>query len=309
MVQTGTTLREPAQFRSLLVPIDLSPGSDRVVGRVSLLTLADDVRVTLLHVVSLGLPARDQSNAERDASKALADEARYLRKLLPKNAKIEPLVKFGAASKEIGSCATQTKAELIVMGRGGGRPLTDVFLGSTAERVIRQAKLPVLVVRRPPRAAYSRPALALDVDEAAHEVIRLMFRMLPSPRPPIAVIHAFDAGYRRRAYSSLSDDEAEDLRHALRLEATRQLGRLLTKALAKLNIPPPDAPTFKTYVRYGSPGIVVERVTRTTDTDLLVLGTRGYSGASYVFLGSVAGALLRGARCDVLIVPPASSRE
>jgi nucleotide-binding universal stress UspA family protein len=87
------------------------------------------------------------------------------------------------------------------------------------------------------------------------------------------------------------------------------LGTLVGKALAKLNVRPPDAPLFKPYVRYGSPGIVVERVTRTIDTDLLVLGTRGYSGAAYVFLGSVAGALLRGSRCDVLIVPPAPSRE
>ncbi len=45
------------------------------------------------------------------------------------------------------------------------------------------------------------------------------------------------------------------------------------------------------------------------DTDLLVLGTRGRSGAAYVFLGSIAGDLLRAAKCDVLIVPPTRDRK
>ena len=39
-----------AGFHSLLVPIDLSPASDRVVGRVAQLPLAEGCRITLLHV-------------------------------------------------------------------------------------------------------------------------------------------------------------------------------------------------------------------------------------------------------------------
>lgn len=299
----------PPGFRSLLVPIDLTPVSDRVVGRISLLPLDDDARVTLLHVVPGGLPARDQLKAERDADKALADEARHLRKSLPRNVMIEPMLKIGGAAKVIGACATRVNAELIVMGRGAERALREAFPGSTAVRVIRQARIPVLVVRLPARATYRRPALALDLDQAVHEVVRLMLRVLPPPRPQVTVIHAFDAGYQRRVYPSLSEADADEFKYELQFRATRKLGRLLATALAKANVPPADAPAWKTHVRYGSPGIVVERALRKTATDLLVLGTHGYSGAAYLFLGSVAGALLREARCDVLIVPPAPSRE
>ena len=55
----------------------------------------------------------------------------------------------------------------------------------------------------------------------------------------------------------------------------------------------------------ASPREIVEKVTERAETDLLVLGTRGRSGAAYVLLGTVAGDLLRAARCDVLVVPPA----
>jgi hypothetical protein len=53
-------------------------------------------------------------------------------------------LRLGAAAKEIAACATQMDAELIVMGRDGGRVLRDVFVGSTAERVIRHAQRPGL---------------------------------------------------------------------------------------------------------------------------------------------------------------------
>ena len=294
-----------AELHSLLVPIDLTPSSDRVLGRLSLLPLAEDARVTLLHVVPGSLPRNEQRRAERDANKALASEVRHLRKHLPKKVRIDALVKVGAAAKVIAESAAEVQAELIVMGRGGGRALRDAFLGSTAERVVRQARLPVLVVRLAPRAAYRSPALALDLDEAAHEVVRLMLRVLPPPRPRVEVIHAFDIPYRGLIYPSLSADDAEEWKAELRAKATRELAKLLVAALAKANVRPEDGPSWKTHVQYGSPRTVVDKAMKKAEPDLLVLGTHGYSGAGYVFLGTVAGDLLRAATCDVLVVPPA----
>jgi nucleotide-binding universal stress UspA family protein len=228
---------------------------------------------------------------------------------VPRHARIETLVKPGAPAKEIGASAARVKAELIVMGRGGRRTLREEFLGSTAERVIRQSRLPVLVVRLTPRAAYRRPALALDTDRAAHEVVRLMLLVLPSPRPRVAVIHAFGVPYRSLISSSLSDDEVSEMEISYQREATQDLTKLLHASIAKANLRPEDVPSWDTRVRYGSPRVVVEKFTRKAETDLLMLGTRGYSGVAQAFLGTVAGDLLRKAKCDVLVVPPRSSRR
>jgi nucleotide-binding universal stress UspA family protein len=113
--------------RSLLVPVDLTPGWDRVLGRVALLPLADDARVTLLHVVPGSIPPAAQGSAQREAKKALLEVARHLRKSLPNTIRVEPIVKLGVAAKEIASCAKAVKAELVVMGRGG-RPCTSRYL-------------------------------------------------------------------------------------------------------------------------------------------------------------------------------------
>ncbi|HKP56870.1 MAG TPA: universal stress protein, partial [Polyangiales bacterium] len=147
-----------ARVRSVLVPVDLTAIADRVLGRVALLPLADDARVTLLHVVPGSLPVREQRRAERDARKALAEEVRHLRGQIHRKIRIEARVEVGAAAKQIAACAAEAKAELIVMGRGGGRALRETFLGSTAERVLRRTRRPVLVVRLAARKPYSRPA-------------------------------------------------------------------------------------------------------------------------------------------------------
>jgi nucleotide-binding universal stress UspA family protein len=295
-------------MRSLLVPLDLTPVADRVLRRLKRLPLAADAQITLLHVVPEILSLRNQRSAGRDATKALGAEVRDLRQSLLPSQRVELVVTTGASpAKEVSAFATRVNAELIVMGRGSGR-MSDVFLGSTAERVIRQAQRPVLVVRLPARKPYCRPALALDLDDAAVDIVRLALRVVPATRPVFAVIHAFDDPYHSLSYPSLSD-AAEERKVELHLNATRDVGRLLSSAAKHANLSPADAPEWKSHVRYGSPRVVIENAMRKTDPDLLVLGTRGHSGMAYVFFGTVAGDVLRHAKCDVLVVPPAPSGD
>ncbi|MCC6623920.1 MAG: universal stress protein [Deltaproteobacteria bacterium] len=288
----------------MLVAVDLTPSADRVLGRVAMLPLAEGARVTLLHVVPSSLPPREQRSAARDALKALAGEARELRAALPQGVVVEELVEIGGAAGAIAARAHATGAELIVMGRGGRRALRDALLGSTAERVVRQARLPVLVVRLRPRHAYRRPALALDLDEAAHAALAMLLRTVPAPRPPVAVIHAFDDPYRRLAYPSLAEREGAARRIELQVEATRGVTRLLDAALARAGVPPEGAPRWKLHVRHGSARLVIEKAVAKADHDLLVLGTQGRAGIAHVFLGTVAGDVLRAVSCDVLVTPP-----
>ena len=293
-----------AGFHSLLVPIDLSPASDRVVGRVAQLPLAEGCRITLLHVISMDLPVRDRKRAEVAARKVLRAEAQELGRQLPRGVALQSVVAQGAAATEIARYATSVKAELVVMGRYGGSVLRDVFLGSTAERVIRRGQLPVLAVRLRARTPYRHPALALDIDQAANESVAMLLRIIPPKRPPVTVIHAFDGPHYGMLNPGMSTDDAEEYNDEYREKALHEIAALLRKALLRSKAGPDDAPIWKAHIRYGTPRLVIERTVRRTDTDLLVLGTRGRSGAAYLFLGTVAGDVLRNVACDVLVVPP-----
>lgn len=293
----------PAGFQSVVAAVDLTAGSDRVLGRLARLPLVDGTRVTLLHVVPGSLSPAEQRSAERDASTALVEEVQHLRERVKARVGIEALVRVGPAARTIAACAREVRADLIVMGRGGGRALRDALLGSTAERVIRQARMPVLVVRLAPRRVYARPVLALDLDPTAHDVVRLMLLFVPPAGARVEVIHAVQPRYHHMVYPSLPLGEEDEWQDAQCSKASAELSALLASALAKSDIPRERWPYWTPHVRYGTPRQVVEKAAQRAQADLLVLGTHGYSGAAFVFLGTVAGDLLRSAKCDVLIVP------
>lgn len=298
--------RAAAAVRSVLVPIDLTAISDRLIARLALLPLADDARITLLHVVPDSLRVRDQHRAERDAHRFLDDEAGYLADALSDHVSVRPMVTHGAPAKAIVARANAMHAELIVMGRGGERALREVFLGSTAERVIRASSAPVLVVRLPARRAYQHPALALELQPAPHDVIAGMLRVVSGPRPRVTVVHTFDA-YYGLASLGLSDEELAHRHEELAHGASRELARILAASVERARIAPRDAPSWRYLVEAGSPRINIEKAVRRLGADLLVLGTRGRKGIAHMLLGSVAGDVLREVPCDVLVVPPASA--
>lgn len=291
-------------FRSLLVPVDLSPLSDRVIGRSIMLPIAAGGTVTLLHVVPENLPLGARRLAVKEARTALVAEALHAAKALRRDVSVEHTVSVGVPAAEIARTAAQVKADLIVTGRGIGRPLRDSFLGSTAERVIRQGPTPVLVVRLPARPPYRRPALGLALDQAAEAVVAMVLRVLPSPRPRVTIIHGHDRPYLRMAYAQLSEDEIAQAEQEYRRGAVPQLAQIVGHALHAAKRPPDDGAGFKTHVRHGDPRTVIKAAVKKLDADLLVLGTRGHSGLAHVFLGTVAGEILRDVRCDVLVVPP-----
>jgi nucleotide-binding universal stress UspA family protein len=297
--KTAPTPHEHA-IRSLLVAIDLSALSDRVVGRVALLPFAPRARITLLHVVPRALPPRARERASRDARKALEAELALVARALPAGVQARAVVKIGAAAAEIASGAAAVGAELIAIGRGGRRA-REAFLGSTAERVIRRAAFPVLAVRQPSHAPYRRPAIALALDEAAPEVVGWLLRLIPPPRPRVPVIHAYDTPLHQTPYPSLSDDDVDaDQRE----KALRALEKILARGVAAAGVDPNEAPRWRPHVRCGSARSIIEHDVRKLGADLVLLGTHGRSGVAHAFLGTVAGDVLRHVDCDVLVAPP-----
>ena len=295
-------------LRSLLVPLDLSPVSERVVRRTVWLPIAAGGTVTLLHVVPGRLSVRARRQAEADARTARARHAARAAKALGPDVSIEHSVSVGSPAAEIATHAARLKADLVVMGRGGGRAVRDALLGSTAERVIRQARTPILVIRSPARARYRRPVVGLDVDGAAEPVLAMLSLVIAPPRPRVTIVHAHDGPYLGMYYAGLPGAEREEQELRQRQIAATQIAQVVSRAFRAQKGQPVDVPNFETYVRYGDPRSVIKAAVKKLDTDLLVLGTHAYSGVAHVFLGTVAGDVLRDVRCDVLVVPPSGPR-
>jgi nucleotide-binding universal stress UspA family protein len=107
------------------------------------------------------------------------------------------------------------------------------------------------------------------------------------------VIHAFDVPYPRRVYRSLSEEEAADWSRRFQRQASRELANLLAKSLARAKVRLGDVPLWRAHIRCGSPRLVIKKAVENADTDLLVLGTRGFARVTHPFLGTVSGDVLR----------------
>ena len=88
--------------------------------------------------------AMDTAGLRAAAQKSLAD---WIRKELPAPVRATPLVREGKAFSEIVAAAEERGADMIVISTHGYTGLKHLFMGSTAERVARHARCPVLIVR------------------------------------------------------------------------------------------------------------------------------------------------------------------
>jgi nucleotide-binding universal stress UspA family protein len=299
-------LAAPQQgFHELLVPVDLTPGSERVVHRAVLLPVSPRARITLMHVVPGSLPSAARRQAGEDATMALEREAAILQRELPPGVKVTVTVSVGRAADAIVAYAERMEPDLLVMGRGQRRRVQDFFLGSTTERVLRQMRLPVLVVRSAARTAYIRPAIAVDPEQTTDALLPLLRRVLPEPVPPVTVVHAYEVPFGGLLYPSLTVDDAGEVQDQFGRAAREEVQRHLLDAVERAELPIDETPRWRMHVRVGSPRVVIPRAVAQEEIDLLALCTRARRGVSLAFMGTVAGDVLRQVGCDVLVVPPA----
>ncbi|HVO95523.1 MAG TPA: universal stress protein [Terriglobales bacterium] len=139
-------------FQRILIALDESPISVHAleVGSELAKGLAA-AQIALVHVLDPkiayapegGLPASTVLDEYREQGR------RLLRRASLRIGEPQPweyLVE-GNASRKIVSTAEEWNADLIVIGSHGRSGIVRAFLGSTAESVIRQARIPVLTVR------------------------------------------------------------------------------------------------------------------------------------------------------------------
>jgi nucleotide-binding universal stress UspA family protein len=158
-------------YRRLLVPLDGSATSTRGLREAMGLARAEGARLRLLNVLDerfffsagegYAMSNIDEVLASLRAQGRKALEAAS-KAALRRGVKVETaLVESGAVpvSDVILSEARKWRADLIVMGTHGRRGVNRLLLGSDAERVLRGATVPVLLVRaqeRTKRAARKR---------------------------------------------------------------------------------------------------------------------------------------------------------
>ena len=143
-----------AKIKRILHPTDFSSASRAALDRAIAMAKADRAELVIAHVMSLALPVMGDGYVSpkvyediEASNRAYAGKqlARLLDRARKAGVRARTLLLSGVPYEQI--VRASRRADVVVMGTHGRAGLARFFLGSVAERVVTNARCPVLTVR------------------------------------------------------------------------------------------------------------------------------------------------------------------
>lgn len=142
-------------FTKILYPTDFSDAAQKALTYVDQLRFAGAKEVVVLHIIdirSLELLVLDPDNfktIENDLRHASINKTAFIKKHLERNGmEVKVRIETGIPASKILRVEKEEDVSAIVLGSHGRTNVSEMFLGSVSERVIRNARNPVLVIKR-----------------------------------------------------------------------------------------------------------------------------------------------------------------
>ena len=208
----------------------------------------------------------------------------------------------GVPHRVLIDAAHRAGADLIVVGATGSGPFAAELLGSTADRVLRKAVCPVLLVRGDLRVPLRRVLAPVDLSELSGDAFRCGMHLLAQISPDTAAGNV----EVRAVYASSGLDAATHQRRTPGARSSEQVERREAEELLHFVLENRCDSTFDVETAL-LPGEARSEILRELDehpVDLVVLGTHGRGGLDRLVLGSVAATVARKAPCSVLLISP-----
>ncbi len=344
-------------YTKILVPLDGSDLSNAVLPHVRQVAQCSRARVLLLHVLpqpkpgvnglAMAMLERQKLGSEYQIRAALAGHGQFdmspptsqfpRRDLIERQVEaykfldaiaagltqsgieVHTRVVVAEPDEAILDVAAQAGADLIAMATHGRSGIGRFLLGSIADRVVRHASAPVLLVRptglrveaSEDLPTYRRILVPLDGSELANAVLPyvrrlaacmgaevLLMQVVPEPEPEIVVAHA-QIGWSRAAGGSGVAGVSELAHWIEHATAAAQDGlNAVATGLTESGI------RAETVVAVGQPAEAILDMADGRDVDLIAMATHGYGGIRRFLMGSVADRIVRHARVPVLLVRP-----
>jgi nucleotide-binding universal stress UspA family protein len=292
------------RLRHIIVGTDFTSAGEQALARAARLTRERGAQLTLAHIVpaslwedlgtqvagAVGITVSPQ-DAQRTAAERLQRRAAELfaRDGLTCNA----LVSGGRPAQELARIASDTAADLVVVGAKGEHPVRSLMLGTTAQKLLRVTNSPVLVVKRGPPLDYARVLAPTDFSAPARCALEATAALLPQAR--LHVAHAFELPYDGLMRFAGVDDAAVAQYHAA---AHERLTQQLVEWTDAAGVPPPRRTL---HVEHGHAPTRIDDWIKSTRADLVVIAAHGKSELESTLLGSVSLRTVLTAPCDVLL--------
>lgn len=246
-------------------------------------------------------PEQIEQSAAAEAHEKLEE---FLAETLPEDERPEQVgyhVALGNPIQEILKHSKKFSHPLILAGTLGRSRVREFFLGSTARRLVRQTREPVILVPpEEPAKTIERVVVALDLSPVSGEILRHGVAQARAEGAKLGVVHGFAL------------PEVAALQNAM-VNVTAEMDRLvegkrvaLKKLIEKEGV---ASEVERIEIIEMPPAAAILTAAEDPQAQLIVIGTHGRRGWSRFFLGNTAERILRRAPCPVFVVPLSGEEE
>jgi nucleotide-binding universal stress UspA family protein len=300
-------------YNRILVPLDASKTAEKVLPFARFLARRLKLPVELLEVIDVAeIGRRIPPDKAQFVSTALENVARSSAKYLKEIAGTFPetvvncTVEKGTAAEVIIDKAAAEKDTLINMATHGHSGIKRWLLGSVAEKVLRGATNPLLLIRATEEAKTEGEAtlksaiVPLDGSELAESLLPRVAELAKPLQLEVVLFRAYTIPYSALAvdpesFYLVSDEE---LISAMRDEVVAYLDKK-AQAIKKLGVD-----RVSTIAEYGLAADEIIALARKTPDVLIAMCSHGRSGVKRWVLGSVTETVARHSGDPVLVTRP-----
>lgn len=163
-------------MKTIIVPIDFSEYSEYALNAAAILAKKHKADILVLHMLELStMHAYGEETQKAHMEKALfyvelAEKkfVEFLKKDYLEGITVTTIIRHFKVFSELGEVAEENNADLIVMGSKGSSGLSEFFIGSNTEKVVRNSEIPVLVIKsKPVNWDVKKVVFATDFSEEA----------------------------------------------------------------------------------------------------------------------------------------------
>lgn len=291
-------------FARVLFATDLSLASERVVDCLGTWKALGLSQVVVAHVHHIRHTGGLELELRRDHEPKLAAQAARLRA-----AGIDGSwrLAFGVPYLDIDRIAHEEGAEAIVIGSHGQTWLSEVWLGSVADAILRHSTLPVMVVKvnrlvtfpapecdRFCGSLFSKVLYATDFSDSAEFALEAVTRCVSRTKAAARLVHVQDVGRIR--------PHLEDQLQRFNEVDTQRLARI-GEALCRAG-----ASEVTHEIRFDHVARGILHAIEEWQPNLVVLGNQGRGYVPEILLGGTAHQIARLSPAPVLLVPTPRER-
>lgn len=300
----------------VLVPYDFSPHSRRACAlAMQGFPFGMDAQIEMLHVVDEDLYANvlaQKHVPNNDAIESyLADDLTRIRAELavahgqhsaqPRLLEPTQVVVRGRPHAVIDQHLREPNVIGALLGGQGHGGATERLLGRTAQRVIRHAEVPLLVVKQPQSLAPpTRLMAAVDWSENSVRALLVAARLREEQGGLLSVLHVIDSPYVPYVRAFAHEQEAAEALDQMADEQLARLADFVGAVLAEAGGKPDE---LTEAVLFGDPATTIASQAATLLAELIVVGVHGSTKVARYLLGSTAEKLVTAANTDILVVP------